>query len=277
MKAVLTPTELRRAIEREARQMQRHQKLMGIQVGLLYRNFSKELKSFLRDPKNYDNRSALNLAASIKIIDRLGDLLDDAGLSDLKRQQRLAYGALADSALDYFDLLGLDLKYSDIGQEVLDAYVRFNEGQLDRLLDQRLVAPAQQVLFQSALGNQPTPDAIAAVLGMVDGLSPAAVENGINFALEAFQRQVTVETGDALGLDVYFYDGPNDAITSDQCREMLEIDIHGAPGFLYKDEITTELHEDLVYPPLQAGGHPNCRHKWIPVTLEYAISEGFEP
>lgn len=57
---------------------------------------------------------------------------------------------------------------------------------------------------------------------------------------------------------------------------MLEYDKHGAPGFYYLDEITTDLHEDLVYPPLINGGHPNCRHKFYPVTLDYAKSKGFE-
>lgn len=112
-----------------------------------------------------------------------------------------------------------------------------------------------------------------------EGLSLAQAEVMVNDAFASFQRAVLVETAAAVDLEIFVYIGPDDDITSDQCVEMLHVDKHGAEGMLYKEEITPDLHPNLAKygrNPLIGGGHPNCRHHWSPVTVDYAVSEGFE-
>ena len=95
-------------------------------------------------------------------------------------------------------------------------------------------------------------------------------------AFAGYQRTVQAEVADNLGMEIFIYIGPADQITSEQCTAMFNVNLHGVPGMLYKNEITVNLHPKLRRDPLIGGGHPRCRHHWSPITTDYAVELGFE-
>jgi hypothetical protein len=263
------------AVEREGKDIQEVQSQFKRELQALIRRYERLVKKAIDDGLGAGNKTA-RLAEVTKILDELDRVLELAGLDELRAYNIQKFRDLTASSLKYFTDAGADLSKISTSIDVFDAYIRHTNINLEKMLDVQLVEPVRSQMFGSVFGgisNQQIYDNIAT---MLPELSVTRVEQSFNWAVESFQRQVTVETGDRLGLEVYEFVGPSDAITSPQCQAMLEYDEHGAAGFYYKDEITTDLHENLIYPPLTNGGHPGCRHKFLPVTLDYAKSKGFQ-
>ena len=117
--------------------------------------------------------------------------------------------------------------------------------------------------------------AIANITQLETTLTPRQVTTLVTDSFGQYQRAVTAQKADTLGLEIYWFTGPLDRITSEQCRFLLTINRHGVPGMLYKDEISADLHPELQGDPLIMGGHWNCRHKYMPVTADFAQEQGF--
>jgi hypothetical protein len=115
------------------------------------------------------------------------------------------------------------------------------------------------------------------VLALEPSMTPRNATVFVDDSFAQFQRTVVTQKGESLGMDIYQYLGPDDDITSPQCRAMLTMNLHGVPGMYYRDEINMGLHPKLRRDPFTGGGHPGCRHQFNPVTLEYAMELGFRP
>lgn len=271
-----SPRAVMLAAEREGKEIEEIQDEFRRELEALYRRYKREVTAAMKAGIPYDGK-AIRLAEVSKVLDDLDRALLEAGLDDLRIANTKLFKATTASALKYFIDAGADLSKVSTSIDVFDAYIRHTNINLTKMLDIQLVEPIRTQLFQSTFGGISRSAVVDNISSLLPNLSTTKIEQAADWAFESFQRQVTVETGDRLGLEIYEFLGPMDALTSPQCEAMLDYNEHGAPGFYYIDEITTDLHEDLVYPPLINGGHPNCRHKFYPVTLEYAQSKGFEP
>ncbi len=270
-----SPRAVLLAAEREGKEIEEIQEQFRKELEAVYRRYKREVTGIMKSNLGYSAKT-VRLAEVSKVLDELDKALAEAGLDDLRITNAKLFKKTTESALKYFVDAGADLSKVNTSIDVFDAYIRHTNINLTKTLDIQLVEPVRTQLFQSTFGGISRAAVVDNISALLPNLSVTKVEQAADWAFESFQRQVTVETGDRLGLEIYEFMGPMDALTSPQCEAMLEYNEHGAPGFYYLDEITTDLHEDLVYPPLINGGHPNCRHKFYPVTLEYAKSKGFE-
>jgi len=275
MMLLKAPRQILREIEREGGDIDRIQARLKRELARLRTQLEKELRNFLSDKRNVSKGDRLSLATAVKTVRELDRMLIDAGFPEFLDSRTEAFGELTRSSLKYFKNLGQAYKLSDVSLDAFDAYIRLTEATLVTEIQARLLSPIKTALFQSSFGSLSRDEALSYVSTIADNIPLSRVEQTLDWAFESFQRAVTAETADRLGLEIFQYVGPDDALTSPQCQAMLSVNTHGAEGMLFRDEITTDLHEDLVYDPLINGGHPNCRHKWVPVSTEYAESQGF--
>lgn len=228
-----------------------------------------------------NERGMIELREALNLGNRMADLIGDAGLEDVVENFLDEFEPLTEEALEYFkEFKGFKRKdpLGDVDETHLDAWVLQSEKRLRGQVDASLVAPIQQSFLQAAFGQLPRDAIVEDIFKRGTTLTPAQVVTAVDSSFRDYQRQVTVLKGqELLGENpIYIYVGPDDEITSPQCQAMLRVNRHGAAGMLYQDEITTELHENLRDNPLIHGGHPRCRHQWMPISQDEAIARGFE-
>lgn len=253
------------------------QKRFAKQLDKLYRDYTARFEALIRRPQNFDAQDRMNLARGQRIIEQLNALLSDAGMDDLVADYTDHFGTLTKDALKYFALVDESVTLSGVDRTTLTGFIRFSETTLRTIVDARLVQPLAEGIFQATLGGLSRDAIVSDLVARSDSLSIAQAQVVVGDSFAQYQRTVTAEKADSLGLEVYLYQGPDDEITSEQCSFMLNYDEHGLEGAFFKDEISADLHENLRANPLIAGGHPRCRHRWAPIPLDAAIEMGFKP
>ena len=248
-------------------------------VARMFDSYITKVQNLLLTQK-VNERGLIELREALNLGNRMADLIADAGLEDVVENFLDEFEPLTEEALEYFkQFKGFKSKdpLGDVDETHLDAWVLQSEKRLRSQVDASLVAPIQQSFLQAAFGQLPRDAIVEDIFKRGTTLTPAQVVTAVDSSFRDYQRQVTVLKGqELLGENpIYIYVGPDDEITSEQCKFMLGLNRHGVPGMLYQDEITTDLHEKLRDNPLIAGGHPRCRHQWMPITHEEAEARGF--
>lgn len=248
-------------------------------VARMFDSYITKVQNLILSQK-VNERGLIELREALNLGNRMADLIADAGLEDVVENFLDEFEPLTEEALEYFkQFKGFKSKdpLGDVDETHLDAWVLQSEKRLRGQVDASLVAPIQQSFLQAAFGQLPRDAIVEDIFKRGTTLTPAQVVTAVDSSFRDYQRQVTVLKGqELLGENpIYIYVGPDDEITSEQCKFMLGLNRHGVPGMLYQDEITTDLHEKLRDNPLIAGGHPRCRHQWMPITPEEAEARGF--
>lgn len=245
-------------------------------IAKLYADYFARVKALVNSPRELKAGQKSDLGSTLKAMDQLTTILEESGFEDVIQKYIGELEGLTQSAIAYYDVFGLEKVPAGVSRETLKAYIRFTEKELRDFVPRKLVAPLQSALLQVNFGNVERSEIYNVAQNLEDSLTTSQAVTLVNDTFASYQRAVIVETGNALDLEIYVYLGPEDEKTSDQCETMLNVDYHGVPGMLYKDEITVDLDENLTRNPLIGGGHPNCRHHWSPITADYAESQGFE-
>lgn len=252
-------------------------KALEADIRKLYSDYNKRVVKFLNSKQFMSATETMNLQATTKALSELATILVDSGYESTIANFQDQFEDLTASALEYFKVYGLKPSLAGVSVEDLQVYAKFAESEFAQRINQDLVAPIRSALLQSNLGNVTRESVVQTVLAYSNISNTYRAEVLVDDAFAQYQRAVIVQKADNLEMEIYVYLGPSDAKTSDQCEAMLNVNKHGVPGMLYRDEITADLHDDLTRDPLVGGGHPNCRHQWSPVTEDYAVSLGFEP
>lgn len=248
-------------------------------LAILYRDYFARVKEMVSDPKLLKTGEKVTAESTIAMMNQLTPILVEAGFEDVIGEYVDQFHGLTKEALDYWTAFGAKPSLANVNTDSLNSWIRFSEGELRNMVPAKVVSPIQTALMQVNFAGA-SRDAVYEQVGLLEeSLSPVQVVTLVNDAFSGYQRATLIETADSVDLDIFIYLGPDDAITSDECEEMLHVDMHGVEGMLYKDEITPALHWKLAKygrNPLIGGGHPNCRHVWSPVTADYAADQGFE-
>lgn len=253
---------------------------IGDEIDRLFSAYFDRVRSMVASNGSLSKTDALSLQNATAMINDLQQILIDSGLESVVNRYGQEFPDLAKIAASYYEPFGLDDSLAGVPREFLAAWVDFSSTELVNTLDASLIPPIRSALLQVNAGNMTRESIISQIIALQPGISTNDATVLVNDSFAQFQRAIIVKKGDSAGLDIYHYLGPDDDITSEQCEFMLHINKHGAPGFLYKDEITPHLHPKLEKygrNPLIGGGHPRCRHQWSPVPLSYAEEKGFKP
>lgn len=277
--ATLNKTSVRRAVSKAEAKIATALVKRRRDIDLMFSGFLSRAENLIRRARRGEG-DMIALREAIEIADQMAALAEEAGLRSLVENFLDEFEPLTDEALRYFKSFK-GFKTEDplggVDETHLDAWVRFSERRLRRSVDQQLLAPIQESFLQAAFGALPRQQIVETIIQRGTTLRPDQVVVAVDSSFRDYQREVTVlKAQELLGDDpIYLYTGPLDDITSEQCEFMLTYSPHGVPGMLYQSEITVDLHPKLRDNPLIHGGHPRCRHKWMPVTEEFATEQGF--
>lgn len=264
------------ALERD-RNIARAQARFERNIEQVFDNYTTRFRLLLSSQKEMTKSERFELAVAMKMASDLERIMAESGRDDLVADYVENFQALTKNALNYFGDIGEDPGMGGIDRQALESLIRFNEQTLLSTIDRRMIEPLREGIFQNVFGAMSREQVVVNLSAKVDYLTHGQLTTLVNDSIAQYSRTVTVEKGEDLGLELFIYQGPTDSKTSPQCTFLLEYDKHGVPGLFYKDEISADLHEDLVGNPLINGGHPNCRHEFLPITLSFAKSLGFEP
>lgn len=232
-----------------------------------------------------DIPSDVNIPGVIALLPQFRQALIDAGRPDILESVRREYVGLAQESAKFLEVQGIDTPFAGLSKETLDAFVALEQEQILLTMDRRLVRPMHQSIIQSSLALRSRDEVVREVTSQIDA-GNIVRKDGKDFtdhqvialvsdSFDRFTRTTVALQAEANDMDVFVYMGPLDRITSDQCKALLLYNKRGAAGYYYKDDISVNIHPALKYDPFIAGGHPLCRHRFYPVTLDYAKSQGF--
>lgn len=242
----------------------------------LYVSFNAQFSKVISDTA-LTEREAKKFNEMTRVMRELTTILDNAGLEDVVNGYRKHFVEITERVAEYSELWGVKENLRGIDAGMLDSLIDYSETELRKFVDRTLISPVRSGLIAGIVGNRDPKTIADEIFALTSNLTPRQAQTLVDDSFSRYHRFARAEQARALDLQVYQYIGPNDQLTRPACDAMLHFNEHGAPGFFYEDEITTDLHPDLEENPLVAGGGWNCRHDFFPVTLAYAESRGFIP
>ena len=238
-------------------------------------NYVRNFKAVLLDTSLKES-DLIDLAEQEQIVRTAKELLTESGYNEVVQEFEKSLATVGKEAIEYFRVyFDETATYGGISKRLIDKMAELQIQELGFQVNNKLVRPLETQIRNSTLTLKSRKEAVEDIANAIEngGILRRDGQQFTNYNVETlvaesnrrFMQFVRNEVSEDLGLEVYVYSGPLDSRTSDQCRFLLGGSRHGAPGFWYKDEITTALHPELKANPLVARGHFNCRHEWLPV------------
>lgn len=248
-------------------------------------NFSVRADAMLREA--FSNPNKLRDARdAVAFGQQLTEALADAGLEEVAELYRERFVEMEQAAIEYFEVFDIEVSRAGIDAASLEALVELNEAEFLRIADKRLVAPIRNAVVQGVAGGRDRGAVLDEITGIIrdqqiltrDGkfFTDGQIETLVNDSYRRHYRATKAQKAEALDMQIVWFQGPLDDVTSPQCEFMLTQGPHGVPNMWLRDEFTADLHPDLKENPLIAGGHFGCRHTVTMVPLGFAESQGFE-
>jgi hypothetical protein len=157
--------------------------------------------------------------------------------------------------------------FANLSIDQLDQVMRFQELVLENKLDS-LIDDAEGRMFLSLLSGTPLDPSLEEQ--RVSRALNSSIKTEANTLRAGFARATQFASAKALDLDLFLYIGPDDDITRPFCEDLLSRD----PPIYTLDEIDRMDNEQGLDVHEFAGGY-NCRHRWRPITQEYARELGW--
>jgi len=171
------------------------------------------------------------------------------------------YQEMIDAAHDsYKASLGKSLQYTDVSLERINQ-IKNIDMQTSNSLAESNVNDLQNVLLDYQFGATDLKSAVERLQTVMEDDMKRYAETVIRSTAHAFDRQASNLMARDGGLELFEYVGPDDAVTSEICQDLL------AKGVMKWDE-WAKITNDGGYPVTVYGGHPNCRHSLVPVLGE---------
>lgn len=252
------------------------QRRMERMIKKLFRDYEARFEAYIRRKGAKSVSEIQSVAFQATLRRDLLKLLEQAGMDDLVSNYVTEFPIITRVTMDFFEASGFSRKLAGASRESLSSFVTLTEKKMRSGLESKLIDPLIDGVFRSSFGGLDRSQVIDNLVSISETLTPGQTQTLVNDSFLQYQRAVTTTKAEELELEIFVYAGPLDEITSDQCEYLLGLNEHGMEGALYRDEISADLHPDLKDNPLIAGGHFNCRHKYFPVSTEFAVAEGFK-
>lgn len=240
-------------------------KLRKTNVKLFVSNLNRFLeKEIPRVASLADDAEALEAAS---VLGGLQQGLVDAGLESVVRNIRSGYADELSSIATRFSISGIEKALSSADSAVVNALIDNDLGRVTKLISP-YIDDISSTLLRTVVGGQ-KPD-ISALLESTTDILESQLDTELNTMLAGFSRTVTANKADELGLNLFYYVGPDDKVTRDFCSEVLSKD----PPIYSREEIAA-MQNDSGVDVLTFGGGYNCRHQWIAITEDDARAMGW--
>lgn len=211
----------------------------------------------------------------------LGSFYTELQTAGLDRELR-TINALYGDELDRVQMLlerakGKDVLFSSTTQKTIDALIEVDKRKFTGSVQRYAGDVSSAVMRQVVLGDIPTIKALREEYGERLGTQ---LKTEINTSVSAFSRTMTADQARELDLDLWVYQGPEDSLVREFCQDVLD----GSPDGVEPRDVPIYTSEEIARMDngqgldvsIYCGGY-NCRHQWVPVSLERAIALGYEP
>jgi hypothetical protein len=194
--------------------------------------------------------------------------LKRAGLNDRIAEIEDLYGEELVTLKDKFaDLASAKEIQTAVDFDTAEQLVQFRARKAVTDVEQYVGSFSVRVLDQVVIGGGVDLDAISETL---DSRLVSNIRTELRTELAVFQRTITKQVGDELGVELYAYVGPTDKIIRDFCKSRV--------GKVFSVEEIKAMDNGQGLDVFTSGGGYNCRHDWRPVTQEIAAEVfGYKP
>ena len=270
------------ATKDEQRELRTHLKARdrGIEllVARLERLLDENLSGLLERLKSKRRGTLVPAQEAAAMLGSFYTELQSAGLDRELRSINALYG----DEIDYVGTLlerSLDKEITFAGatQRTIDALIEVDKRKFTGAIQRYSGDISSAVMRQVVLGDIPTRAALREEYGQKLGDN---LRTEINTSVSAFSQTIRLDRARELNLDLFEYMGPEDGATRDFCLDVLNGDPGGvepreSPIYTL-DEIARMDNGQGLDVQIYMGGY-NCRHQWVPISLDLAIARGYEP
>ena len=196
-------------------------------------------------------------------IARLGELIQGmklAGLDTKLAEIGRLYGEELRKANEMFAKYGGG-EMLQINEDTISALIQFKVEQVENIALTQ-VGNLRPVIVQQIITGEEFN--VQELVERVSTRAIAHIETELNTAMIAFNRSVSQAQAQRLGIQKFLYVGPDDRITRDFCKDILNR--RSPPVYTEKEIASMSNGQGLNV--AQYGGGYNCRHEWLPVTDE---------
>lgn len=226
---------------------------------------NKRINKIVRDVENLDSSIETRLSLeTLRRIESLEELFISAGYQDLLDSLAIGYASELRQARELIESnLDQQVRYTDFEKRAFETAIRLNIDDITTTIRSN-IGSAKAILYAGVISGSNITE------GQVEELSSTLqnrVETELRTSRSRFQQAVTNAKAEDLGLQYYVYRGPDDKVTRDFCRRVLQNPI------LTKSEIEA-LDNGQVPNVFENRGGYNCRHHWAPISAERAKEFG---
>lgn len=236
-------------------------------------DFADSLQTFLRKNLNRilkdirDGKVSANIAA--QALGSLQTELEAAGLTDRVASLRDIYAKEIVGVKQYFKDIGINQALTGGDLDTVSTLISFDSDKITSKLS-LFTDDVKGVLMRSVLGGEPFD--VTEFVEDKTGVLANQLNAEVNTQLATFSRTITANKAQELGFELMIYLGPDDKITRDFCKDLLDKD----PP-IYTIEEINKMDNGQGLSVLTSGGGYNCRHQWRPISEERAREMGWQP
>lgn len=232
--------------------------------------FLLRLTRFLRSEMGeFVEKLSIKKVSAIEAANLLGGLLtrlDEAGLSSVIEEVSGAYAIeLRDLRRIFAEAAGGANVITDADFALAEKLIKFDVSIYSEEVKQYAARVRSEIMSGVLLGKTPS---VSDLEGILEDRLVAHLNTEIRTQTLAFNRSVTLQKSEDLGLELFLYVGPEDDITRPFCRERV--------GQIFtRDEIDGWDNGQGLPANVYLGGY-NCRHHLRPITSELAKRLGYD-
>jgi hypothetical protein len=256
--------ELDKFVERQIREIEREEGLIDNDLDLILKRYLRlvkaSLKEFEEEKKDKPigafevNRINKKLEEDLKLLD-----LDGYREKFVKQVEGIIEGAYNESS----KLLGNDkrLEVESIRRNIEEV------GDLVIVDLQTKLESIKTNIILGGISKAPRQDIFSEIINGLEQEKLNSQRMKQKEVVQNAQRIAIIKSARKGANQFYFYKGPRDNRNSPQCRHILDTNKYGKSGVYQKKDISINMHPNLKRDPFYYGGHPNCRHLFVPISF----------
>lgn len=237
--------------------------------------YAKALDSVLRKIRK-GGESAEAVIDTIAVLNDFENELSKAGLDKDLMRIREIYANQLQNIRQNFEKLGKPSAISSVDRPVIEQMITFDVSKIANKILPYVDDARSSIIRSVLLGEAPDEDILKETL---PSRLQSNIETEANTLMQSFYRSVTASKSKELGFNLMIYLGPDDSVTRDFCKDVLDGLLEGFEREvpIYTLEEISQMDNEQDLDVLTSGGGWNCRHQWRPISLEDAIELGYEP
>lgn len=254
---------MRRLDKQIKRSVTESEKLKKRNVQLFITNLNRFLEKHIPKIAKLDG---IDAQEATQILGGLQTGLIKAGLPSVVADIRQTYMDELSHLATRFEIAGFETTLGDFSSASVKALISNDTKRVTKLLTP-YVDDISSTLLRTVIAGQ-RPDVYALLDDTTDVLA-SQLETEMNTMISAFSRTVTSERAKELDINLFMYVGPDDKLTRDYCKDLLDQD----PPIFKRSEIGK--NDDGMDAFIYGGGY-NCRHRWVAIAEDEAKELGWK-